>query len=45
MKNKKHMAHNGLVNEVTLQLTPRFLPDPRDIKERIDTLIEVRGVT
>lgn len=45
MKNKKHMTHNGLVNEVTLQLTSRFLPDPRDIKERINALIEVRGVT
>ena len=45
MKSKKHMTHNGLVNEVTLQLTSRFLPDPRDIKERIEALIEVRGVT
>ena len=42
MKNKKTMAHNGLVNEVTLQLTSRFLPDPKDIKERIEALIEVR---
>jgi hypothetical protein len=39
------MTHNGLVNEVTLQLTPRFLPDPRGIKERIEALIEVRDVT
>ena len=45
MKNKKHMTHNGLVNEATLQLTSRFLPDPRDIKERIEVLIEVRSVT
>ena len=44
MKNKKTMAHDGLVNEVTLQLTSRFLPDPRGIKERIETLIEVRGI-
>ena len=38
------MTHNGLINEVTLQLTSRFLPDPRDIKERIEALIEVGGV-
>jgi hypothetical protein len=45
MKNNKNMTHNGLVNEATLQLTSRFLPDPRDIKERIEALIEVSCVT
>jgi cullin 3 len=41
MKDRKRMTHNGLVNEVTIQLAPRFLPDPMDIKKRIEALIEV----
>lgn len=35
------MTHNDLVNEVTRQLTGRFLPNPLDIKKRIEGLIEV----
>ena len=34
------MTHNDLVNEVTRQLTGRFLPNPLDIKKRIEGLIE-----
>lgn len=41
MKDRKHMAHNNLVNEVTRQLTSRFHPDPSNIKKRIENLIEV----
>ena len=40
MKDRKHMTHNDLVNEVTRQLTGRFLPNPLDIKKRIEGLIE-----
>ncbi|CAL1716698.1 unnamed protein product [Somion occarium] len=40
MKDRKHMPHNDLVNEVTRQLTSRFLPNPLDIKKRIEGLIE-----
>jgi len=40
MKDQKHMSHNGLVNEVTLQLTSRFLPNPVNIKKRIESLVE-----
>ena len=35
------MAHNDLLNEVTRQLASRFLPNPLDIKKRIENLIEV----
>lgn len=35
------MGHNDLVNEVTKQLASRFLPNPLDIKKRIEGLIEV----
>ena len=41
MKDRKHMTHNDLVNEVTRQLASRFLPDPLGIKKRIENLIEV----
>lgn len=41
MKDKKHMTQNGLVNEVTLQLSSQFLPDPMDTKKRIEAWIEV----
>ncbi len=38
------MTHNGLVSETTRQLASRFLPDPMDIKKRIEALIEVSGI-
>ena len=41
MKDRKHMTHNDLINEVTRQLTSRFLPSPVDIKKRIETLLDV----
>ncbi|KAF6754483.1 ubiquitin ligase SCF complex subunit Cullin [Ephemerocybe angulata] len=40
MKDRKHMGHNELVNEVTRQLASRFNPDPLAIKKRIEALIE-----
>ncbi|KAG2017666.1 ubiquitin ligase SCF complex subunit Cullin [Coprinopsis cinerea AmutBmut pab1-1] len=40
MKDRKHLAHNALVNEVTKQLSSRFHPDPLAIKRRIEGLIE-----
>jgi len=43
MKDRKHIAHNDLINEVTRQLIPRFQPNPMDIKKRVEGLIEVRG--
>lgn len=36
------MTHNDLINEVTRQLSSRFLPNPLNIKKRIEVLIEVR---
>ncbi|KAF7374903.1 CULLIN-2 domain-containing protein [Mycena sanguinolenta] len=42
MKDRKHMTHNDLINEVTRQLATRFLPNPLNIKKRIENLIEVR---
>lgn len=41
MKNRKHMTHNDLVNEVTRQLSSRFQPNPLNIKKRVEGLIEV----
>lgn len=41
MKDRKHLAHNILVNEVTQQLATRFSPNPLDIKKRIEGLIDV----
>jgi cullin 3 len=35
------MKHNDLIHEVTQQLTSKFLPEPLDIKRRIEHLIEV----
>ena len=35
------MNHNGLVHEVTQQLTSKFIPEPLAIKKRIEHLIEV----
>ena len=43
MKDRKHMTHNDLVNEVTRQLASRFQPNPLMIKKRIEGLIEVRS--
>ncbi|KAF8656825.1 hypothetical protein AX16_002373 [Volvariella volvacea WC 439] len=40
MKDRKHMTHNDLINEVTRQLASRFQPDPISIKRRIEGLIE-----
>ncbi|KAG6813913.1 hypothetical protein H0H92_005762 [Tricholoma furcatifolium] len=40
MKDRKHMTHNDLINEVTRQLSARFHPDPLNIKKRIEGLIE-----
>ncbi|KAI0689999.1 Cullin-domain-containing protein [Cytidiella melzeri] len=40
MKDRKHMTHNDLVNEVTRQLSARFHPQPNTIKKRIEGLIE-----
>ncbi|KAF9003928.1 Cullin [Cyathus striatus] len=40
MKDRKHMTHNDLINEVTRQLASRFNPDPLAIKKRIEGLIE-----
>ncbi|KAH9963727.1 hypothetical protein BGW80DRAFT_1350215 [Lactifluus volemus] len=36
MKSRKHMTHNDLVNEATGQLSSRFLPNPLNIKKRIE---------
>ena len=43
MKDRKHMTHNDLINEVTRQLASRFQPNPLNIKKRIEGLIEVRS--
>ncbi|KAJ6619719.1 Cullin-domain-containing protein [Mycena sp. CBHHK59/15] len=40
MKDRKHMTHNDLINEVTRQLAARFQPNPLVIKKRIEGLIE-----
>ncbi|KAI0719294.1 Cullin-domain-containing protein [Cerioporus squamosus] len=40
MKDRKHMTHNDLINEVTRQLASRFQPNPLNIKKRIEGLIE-----
>lgn len=40
MKDRKHMGHNELINEVTGQLASRFQPHPAHIKKRIEALIE-----
>ncbi|KAF9267718.1 Cullin-domain-containing protein [Marasmius fiardii PR-910] len=40
MKDRKHMTHNDLVNEVTRLLSSRFKPNPMKIKQRIEGLIE-----
>ncbi|KAG9102990.1 Cullin-3 [Ceratobasidium sp. 370] len=40
MKDRKRMAHNDLIAEVTKQLSERFHPAPAAIKKRIEALIE-----
>ncbi|KAG8906798.1 Cullin-3 [Tulasnella sp. 403] len=40
MKDRKVLSHNELINEVTRQLSSRFLPSPIQIKKRIEALIE-----
>ncbi|KAK7050999.1 hypothetical protein VNI00_005111 [Paramarasmius palmivorus] len=40
MKDRKHMTHNDLVNEVTRLLSSRFQPNPLIIKKRIEGLID-----
>ncbi|KAL0061909.1 hypothetical protein AAF712_011193 [Marasmius tenuissimus] len=40
MKDRKHMTHNDLINEVTRLLSSRFKPNPLLIKKRIEGLIE-----
>ncbi|KAH9945167.1 Cullin-domain-containing protein, partial [Epithele typhae] len=40
MKDRKHMTHSDLINQVTRQLASRFQPDPTNIKRRIEGLIE-----
>ncbi|KAJ7593081.1 Cullin-domain-containing protein [Mycena floridula] len=40
MKDRKHMTHNDLVNEVARQLAERFQPNALSIKKRIEVLIE-----
>ena len=44
MKDRKHMNHNGLVHEVTQQLTSKFIPEPLAIKKRVEHLIEVSKI-
>jgi len=40
MKARRTVHHNILVNEVIASLSSRFKPDPRDIKKRVEYLIE-----
>lgn len=40
MKTRKHMEHNALVAEVTRMVSARFVPQPHEIKKRIEHLIE-----
>jgi hypothetical protein len=44
MKDRKHLTHNDLVNEVTRQLASRFQPNPQNIKKRIEGLIDVGNI-
>jgi len=44
MKNRKHMTHNELVNEVIGQLSSKFNPEPPAIKKRIEQLIDVNDI-
>eukprot|EP00543_Licmophora_paradoxa_P017706 CAMPEP_0202461442 /NCGR_PEP_ID=MMETSP1360-20130828/49427_1 /ASSEMBLY_ACC=CAM_ASM_000848 /TAXON_ID=515479 /ORGANISM="Licmophora paradoxa, Strain CCMP2313" /LENGTH=648 /DNA_ID=CAMNT_0049083485 /DNA_START=10 /DNA_END=1956 /DNA_ORIENTATION=+ len=40
MKARKVLNHNGLIAEVSKQLSTRFVPTPHSIKKRIESLIE-----
>ncbi|GAB2280287.1 hypothetical protein Dimus_014929 [Dionaea muscipula] len=40
MKSRKVLDHNNLITDVTKQLQSRFLPNPVEIKKRIESLIE-----
>lgn len=39
MKSRRRLAHKELINEVVQQLKSRFLPEPTQIKARIEELI------
>lgn len=40
MKARRALDHNGVVREVTKQLSARFVPNPTDIKKHLENLIE-----
>lgn len=40
MKARRQLDHNGVVQEVTKQLSSRFIPNPVDIKKHLENLIE-----
>lgn len=40
MKARRQLDHNSMVQEVTKQLSSRFVPNPVDIKKHIENLIE-----
>jgi cullin 3 len=40
MKARRQLDHNGVVQEVTKQLSSRFIPSPADIKKHLESLIE-----
>lgn len=40
MKARKHMEFNALVAEVIRMVSTRFVPQPADIKKRIEHLME-----
>ena len=40
MKARRVLDHNGVVQEVTKQLSARFIPNPTDIKKHLENLIE-----
>jgi len=40
MKSRRVLDHNNIITEVTKQLQSRFLPNPVEIKKRIESLIE-----
>lgn len=40
MKHRKVLEHNKLIVEVTNLLSPRFEPNPQEIKKRIESLVE-----
>ena len=40
MKARRTLHHNAVIEEVTRQLAPKFLPPPQMIKARLESLIE-----